>query len=97
MNRYLLRLQLLLGLAFLAGLLGGCSPGDRLPCPGPTEEMVLGPEEGRVAITLQNDTCMSVCVLSVAPDHCDDIVLPLSICIERANHWAFWKAVGKSV
>jgi hypothetical protein len=25
------------------------------------------------------------------------IVLPLSICIERANHWAFWKAVGKSV
>jgi hypothetical protein len=73
MNRHLLRLQLLLGLAFLAGLLGGCSPGDRLPCPGPTEEMVLGPEEGRVAITLQNDTCMSVCVLSVAPDHCDDM------------------------
>lgn len=25
------------------------------------------------------------------------IVLQLSICIERANHRAFWKAVGKSV
>ncbi len=73
MDRPFLRLPLLLGLVFLVGLLGGCGSGARLPCPGPTGELDLGPEEERVAFTLQNDTCMSICVLIIAPDHCEDM------------------------
>jgi len=62
----------LLGLAVLAILLGGCSPGARLPCPEPDEVMAdPSPGEERVAFTLQNNTCMSICVLLVSPDHCE--------------------------
>jgi hypothetical protein len=65
-------LYLLLGLAALASLLAGCSPGGRLPCPQPDEELAApSPGEERVAFTLQNDTCMSICVLRVSPDHCE--------------------------
>ena len=59
-------------LAVLAALLGACNPGSRLPCPGP-EELFVTPTPGEedVAFTLENDTCMSICVLLVSPDHCE--------------------------
>jgi hypothetical protein len=72
MKKHHLHLYSLLGLVFLVSLLGGCSPGARLPCPEPDEEMAEpSPGEERVAFTLQNDTCMSICVLLVSPDHCE--------------------------
>ena len=59
-------------LAVLAVLLGACNPGSRQPCPEPGEEIpVPGPGEEYVALTLKNDSCMSVCVLLVSPDHCE--------------------------
>ncbi len=59
-------------LAVLAVLLGACSPGSRQPCPEPGEEVAYpGPGDERVALTLQNNTCMSICVLLVSPDHCE--------------------------
>jgi hypothetical protein len=62
----------LLGLAVLASLLGGCSPGSKLACPEPDEEIANpSPGEERVGFTLQNNTCMSICVLLVSPDHCE--------------------------
>lgn len=72
MKKHSLHLYTLLGLAVLASLLGGCSPGARLPCPEPGEEIAYpSPGEERVAFTLQNNTCMSICVLLVSPDHCE--------------------------
>ncbi len=65
-------LCIILSLAVLASVLTGCGPGSRLPCPGPEEQMVTPtPGEEDVALTLQNDTCMSICVLLVSPDHCE--------------------------
>lgn len=65
-------LYALLGLAVLASLLGGCSLGARPPCPEPGEVIAYpSPGEDRVALTLQNNTCMSICVLLVSPDHCE--------------------------
>ncbi|MCD4671260.1 MAG: hypothetical protein K8R77_01240 [Anaerolineaceae bacterium] len=62
----------ILGLVVVASLLGGCSPVDRLTCPEPGEEIPApGPDEEYVTFTLQNDTCMSICVLLVSPDHCE--------------------------
>lgn len=62
----------ILSLAVLASVLTGCGPGSRLPCPGPEEQMVTPtPGEEDVALTLQNDTCMSICFLLVSPDHCE--------------------------
>lgn len=72
MKKHNLNLYPLLGLVILVSLLGGCSPGTRLPCPEPGEELAApSPGEERVAFTLQNDTCMSICVLLVSPDHCE--------------------------
>lgn len=61
-----------LSLVVLASVLTGCGPGSRLPCPG-SEELIVTPTPGEedVAFTLQNDTCMSICVLLVSPDHCE--------------------------
>jgi len=72
MKKHNLHLYWLLGLVVLVSLLGGCSPGTRLPCPEPGEALVdPSPGEERVAFTLQNDTCMSICVLLISPDHCE--------------------------
>jgi hypothetical protein len=72
MKNYPSFLYHLLGLAVLAILLGGCGPGANLPCPEPDEELAAPiPGEERVAFTLQNDTCMSICVLLISPDHCE--------------------------
>lgn len=72
MKKHLLRLCPLPALILLSSLLGGCSPGARLPCPDPDEELPTpAPGEERVAFTLQNDTCMSICVLLVSPNHCE--------------------------
>lgn len=65
-------LCIILSLAVLASVLTGCGLGSRLPCPGSGELMVTPtPGEGDVALTLQNDTCMSICVLLVSPNHCE--------------------------
>ena len=59
-------------LMVLAILLSGCSPAGKLPCPEPGDEIAApDPGEGLVAFTLQNDTCMSICVLLVSPDRCE--------------------------
>ncbi len=72
MKKHNSHLYALLGLAVLASLLGGCSPSARLPCPEPDEVIAYpNPGEDRVALTLQNNTCMSICVLLVSPDHCE--------------------------
>ena len=62
----------LLGLTLLAILIGACSPGARPPCPEPDEEIATPiPGEERVALTLHNNTCMSICVILISPDHCE--------------------------
>ena len=59
-------------LAVLTYLLSGCSPGSRQACPEPGEIIPApGPGEEYVALTLKNDSCMSVCVLLVSPNHCE--------------------------
>jgi hypothetical protein len=74
MKGHYTRLYPLLGLAVLASLLGGCSPGARLACPESDEAMTdPDPGEKRVAFTLQNNTCMSICILLVSPDHCENM------------------------
>jgi hypothetical protein len=56
----------------IAGLIGGCSSGPKLPCPEPGEETASSsPGEEYVAFTVQNETCMSLCVLLISPDHCE--------------------------
>jgi hypothetical protein len=60
------------GMAILAILVTGCGLGNRLPCPGPGEELAdAGNGQEKVALTLKNDTCMSVCLLLVSPNHCE--------------------------
>jgi len=54
----------------LAGYLAACASGAKLPCPLPTG--MNAPAEGRVRLTLQNDTCMSICSINIAPTACDD-------------------------
>lgn len=72
MKNYPLLFYHLLGLAVLAILLNGCSPDPSLPCPEANELLpTQAPGEERVSFTLQNDTCMSICVLLVSPDHCE--------------------------
>ena len=72
MKKHNSHLYILAYLAVLACLLVGCSPGAKLPCPEPGEEIVnSSPGEENVALTLQNNTCMSICVLLVSPDHCE--------------------------
>ena len=59
-------------LAILTCLLWGCSPGSRQACPESGEEIPTpGPGEEYVALTLKNDSCMSVCVLLVSPNRCE--------------------------
>ena len=72
MKKHNSHLYTLLGLAVLAVILGACSPGSRQPCPESGEEIPdPGPGEEYVALTLKNDSCMSVCVLLVSPNHCE--------------------------
>ncbi len=72
MKKHKSLLYVLLGLALFSSLLIGCSPSSRMPCPKPGEELDdLSTGEKRVALTLQNNTCMSICVLLVSPDHCE--------------------------
>ncbi len=53
-------------------LLAGCKSIDPLPCPEPGEILVdPNSREERVTLTLQNNTCMSICVLLISPDHCE--------------------------
>jgi hypothetical protein len=60
----------LLGLTLLVGSLDGCGSGSKLPCPIPTG--MNAPGDGRVVLTLQNDTCMSICSFNLSPTACDD-------------------------
>lgn len=72
MKKQYSQLYILPILAVLGILLGACSPGSRQPCPEPGEEILVpGPGEKYAALTLRNDSCMSVCVLLVSPDHCE--------------------------
>ncbi len=72
MKKHKSQLFIYLGLVVLASSLGGCSSADRLPCPAPGEEAAYTiPGEKLVALTIRNDTCMSICVLLVSPDHCE--------------------------
>ena len=72
MKQHNSQIYTLLGLTVLAILIIGCSPGARLPCPEPDEEITSSiPEKERVALTLQNNTCMSICVILISPDHCE--------------------------
>lgn len=65
-------LYTLLGLIVLVVLIAGCSLSERPPCPKPDVEIAqLNPGEDLVALRLQNDTCMSICLLLVSPDHCE--------------------------
>lgn len=69
-HRPLLYFQLVL--AVLSGLLFGCSPPARLPCPESGEVIAYpDPGEGLVALTLENNICMSICELLVSPNHCE--------------------------
>jgi hypothetical protein len=66
------QLSTFFGLLALASILTGCSSGDKLPCPAPGEVTAYtNPGEELVGLTIQNDTCMSICVLLVSPDHCE--------------------------
>ncbi len=72
MKKHNSHLYILPCLAVLAFLLVGCGPGSKLPCPESGEEIpVPGPGEERVAFTVQNDMCMSVCLLLVSPNRCE--------------------------
>jgi hypothetical protein len=72
MEKHKSQLYILTCLAVLASLLVGCSPAAKLPCPEPGEQIPdPGPGEDYVALTLKNDSCMSVCVLLVSPNHCE--------------------------
>ncbi len=72
MKKQQTQLYILPVLAVLAVILGACSPGSRQPCPESGEEIPdPGPGEEYVALTLKNDSCMSVCVLLVSPNHCE--------------------------
>lgn len=63
---------ILLVLAGALSVLAGCSPGARLPCPeGEEAAAYLEPGEGLVALTIENNVCMSVCQLFVSPNHCE--------------------------
>lgn len=74
MRQYNPRRFTLLGVMAIAILAGACGPAGRMPCPEPGEELATpGPGEERVAFTLKNDTCMSICVLLLSPDHCDSM------------------------
>ncbi|MBN2388662.1 MAG: hypothetical protein JXB85_16715 [Anaerolineales bacterium] len=66
MKKIIVRLVLLLGLALAAG----CGLGPDLPCPIPLE--LNAPGEGRVAFSLQNDSCTTICGLYISPTACDD-------------------------
>jgi len=69
MKKNLVRLALLMGLVLPVGA-GAAGCGPRLSCPIPTE--MNAPGEGRVAFTLQNNTCMTICGLWISPHTCDD-------------------------
>jgi hypothetical protein len=72
MKKFNSHISTLLGLAVIASLLVGCSPGAKLPCPETGEEIPSpAPREEYVSVTLQNNTCMSVCQLLVSPNHCE--------------------------
>ena len=72
MKRHKLHSFTILPVVVLAGLIGGCSSGATLPCPEPGETIANpSPGEELVAFTLQNNTCMSICVLLISPDHCE--------------------------
>ena len=72
MKKHKYHLYYLTSLVVLAWLMWGCSPGSRQDCPEPGEQIPEpGPGEEYVALTLNNDSCMSVCVLLVSPNHCE--------------------------
>ena len=52
--------------------LAGCGPGSQQSCPEAGEPIPPpGPGEEYVTLTLENESCMSVCVLLVSPNHCE--------------------------
>ena len=72
MKEQISQLLTLLGSAVFVSLFVGCSPSTRLPCPEPGEEFTdQSTGQEHVALTLQNNTCMSICLLLVSPDHCE--------------------------
>ena len=74
MKKYNSHLYILPSLAILTCLLGGCSSGSRQACPDHLSEEEIptpGPGDEYVALTLQNDMCMSICELLVSPNHCE--------------------------
>ena len=51
--------------------LAGCTAGEQLDCPVPTE-MMSGTHEGLVPYTIQNDSCTTLCSINISPTRCDD-------------------------
>jgi len=71
MKRFI-QLQAFSLIIVLSILLGACSSGSRQACPEPGDPIPTpNPGEEYVSLTLKNDSCMSVCVLLVSPNHCE--------------------------
>ena len=59
-------------LAVLIALLSGCSSDASQPCPEPGEKFAdPAPGEEYIALTIENNTCMSICEVLVSPDNCE--------------------------
>ncbi len=72
MKKHFSQLYFLSVLAVLAVLLSACGLDSSQPCPEPGEQIPdPGPGEKYVALSLKNDSCMSVCVLLVSPNRCE--------------------------
>jgi len=72
MKIYKLLVCVHLSLVALSGLLYGCSQSAKLPCPEANEAIAYPePKEGLVALTLENNICMSICQILVSPNHCE--------------------------
>jgi hypothetical protein len=72
MKKQHIQVYILLGLALFTSILSGCGSSVKLTCPEPEQPLAApAPGEERIPFTLQNDTCMSICVLLISPDHCE--------------------------
>ena len=72
MEKHKSRLSVTLCLVVLACLIGACGTGSRPACPESGEEIPT-PEPGEeyVTLTIQNNSCMSICQVFVSPNHCE--------------------------
>jgi hypothetical protein len=64
-------LPVMVSVLLLATVLVSCAAGQDLPCPISVEQMDH-PEPGWPSFTLQNEACISICSVNIAPGRCDD-------------------------